>query len=84
MEGDPEEGEAAGVVHVIETRGRIARMDGRHVHWVRSWGSRQQPPPPAGGERYSLIFYDTSGRAPRPVLSSGVDVAWLADGGSAQ
>ena len=31
----------------------IARVDGRHVHWVRTWDD---------GERYSLIFYDTSDR----------------------
>jgi hypothetical protein len=37
-------------VAVVETRERIARVDGRHVHWVRTF---------TGGDRYSLIFYDT-------------------------
>lgn len=60
--------EAGGrVVHVVETRGRIARVDGRHVHWVRTHG---------GGDRYSLIFYDTTGRRPQP-RSAAVDTSWV-------
>jgi hypothetical protein len=39
------------VVHVWTTQDRIARVDGRRVHWVRRWN--------AGGTRYSLIFYNT-------------------------
>jgi len=41
----------------VETRNRIARVDGRNVHWVRSF---------TGGDRYSLIFYDTSESRPSP------------------
>lgn len=40
-------------VNVVDTHNRIARVDGRHVHWVRTWEM---------GDRYSLIFYDTSDR----------------------
>ncbi len=39
------------VAHV-DTRGRLARVDGRRVHWVRAF---------RGGERYSLILYNTEG-----------------------
>jgi hypothetical protein len=51
------------VIHVVDTHDRIARVDGRHVHWVRTW---------EGGDRYSLIFYDTSDRHPTPIIKSGV------------
>ena len=37
-------------VSVVETRGRVASLDGRHVHWVRTF---------RGGDRFSLIFYNT-------------------------
>jgi hypothetical protein len=36
----------------VDTHCKLARMDGRFVHWVRRF---------SGGERYSLIFYMTSG-----------------------
>jgi hypothetical protein len=52
------------VIHVVDTHNRVARIDGRRVHWVRTW---------RGGDRYSLIFYDTSNRRPTPVLSMGID-----------
>jgi hypothetical protein len=54
------------VIHVVNTHDRISRVDGRHVHWVRTW---------EGGDRYSLIFYDTSDRNPTPVMGMGVDDA---------
>jgi hypothetical protein len=38
---------------VVDTHNRIARVDGRYVHWVRGCG---------GGDRYSLIFYATIGK----------------------
>ena len=41
-------------VHVITTKDSIAKVDGRRVHWVRTWEQ---------GDRYSLIFYDTSDRS---------------------
>ena len=44
------ESEDGSCLEVITTRNRIARVDGRRVHWVRSWEK---------GDRYSLIFYDT-------------------------
>ena len=55
-------------VNVIETKNCIARVDGRHVHWVRSWSS---------GERFSLIFYDTTDRFQTPIIKSGVDTSFL-------
>lgn len=58
------DGDNRGVIHVVSTHNRIARTDGRHVHWVRTW---------EGGDRYSLIFYDTSDRHPTPVIPTGVD-----------
>ena len=56
-------------INVVSTRNCIARVDGRHVHWVRTWDD---------GDRYSLVFFDTSGRKPTPVLERGVDEAYLA------
>ncbi|CAM9531709.1 unnamed protein product, partial [Heterosigma akashiwo] len=44
-------GRARRVLTAVETRGRVARVDGRRVHWVRTWG---------GGDRYSLVFYATA------------------------
>lgn len=50
---DTDDGTTSQVIHVFDTHNRIARVDGRHVHWVRTW---------AGGDRYSVIFYDTRQR----------------------
>jgi len=55
------------IVNVVTTLNRIARVDGRHVHWVRTW---------QGGDRYSLIFYDTSNRHSTPLLPLGIDKDW--------
>lgn len=52
------------VLHVVDTHNRIAAVDGRRVHWVRTW---------EGGDRYSLIFFDTSDRRPTPLMAMGVD-----------
>lgn len=40
-------------VDVVNTVNRIARVDGRRIHWVQTWEE---------GDRYSLIFYDTRDR----------------------
>lgn len=56
------------LVNIVETHNRIARVDGRHVHWVRTW---------QGGDRYSLIFYDTSDRFPTSIVPSGVDLEFI-------
>ena len=45
---------AARPLHVVETKNRIAKVDGRHVHWVRTY---------TGGDRYSLVFYDVGSHA---------------------
>jgi hypothetical protein len=54
-------------VCVVVTHNKIAKVEGRHVHWVRTW---------KGGDRYSLIFYNTSDRQPMPVLLGGLDPAF--------
>jgi hypothetical protein len=56
---------AVPAIHVINTHNRIARVDGRHVHWVRTWENRTNS---SRCDRYSLIFYDTSARCPTPVV----------------
>lgn len=45
------ESEIPGEVCVVTTRNRIARVDGRFVHWVRGWGD---------GDRYSVIYFCTN------------------------
>lgn len=45
------EGDSPDEVHIVSTHDRVARVDGRYVHWVRGHG---------GGERYSLIFFATN------------------------
>ena len=61
-------------VHVVETKGRMAKVDGRHVHWVRTF---------TGGDRYSLVFYDTSTEAQRlKPVGAPVDLGWQPAGGS--
>ena len=47
------ESEQGKSVEIIDTKHRIAKLDGRNVHWVRTWKR---------GDRYSLIFYDTTDR----------------------
>merc|ERR1740124_15209 len=56
-------------VNVVETRNRIAKVDGRNIHWVRSWMR--------GKDRYSLIFYDTTDRHQTDVNESGVDLNFV-------
>eukprot|EP00979_Chaetoceros_neogracilis_P011679 scaffold2946_cov278-Chaetoceros_neogracile.AAC.10 len=55
-------------VNVVETHNRIARVDGRHVHWVRTWEK---------GDRYSLIFYDTTERKRTSIMKTGLDVSFV-------
>ena len=38
---------------MVNTRRRVARVDGRRVHWVRAF---------SGGDRYSVIYYVTAGK----------------------
>mmetsp|Transcript_14072 Transcript_14072/g.18428 ORF Transcript_14072/g.18428 Transcript_14072/m.18428 type:complete len:492 (-) Transcript_14072:1093-2568(-) len=47
VEGEKEDGSE---VYIVQTKNKIVRVDGRYVHWVRSH---------AGGDRYSLIFFNT-------------------------
>lgn len=43
-------GELRHSVAVVETLNCMASLDGRHVHWVRSFD---------GGDRFSIIWYNT-------------------------
>jgi hypothetical protein len=54
----PDNGKVQHRVAVVETRNRVAKVDGRHVHWVRTF---------SGGDRFSLIFYNTSADPPHPL-----------------
>jgi len=38
-------------VHVIDIHDKIARIDGRFIHWVRGYN---------GGDRFSVIYYSTN------------------------
>jgi hypothetical protein len=38
-------------VVVVDTHNKLARIDGRYVHWVRRF---------RGGDRYSLVFFTTA------------------------
>jgi hypothetical protein len=66
VEGIDENG--VDVINVVETRNRIAKVDGRHVHWVKTWEK---------GTRYSLIFFDTTDRYRTDILRLGVDLEIL-------
>ena len=66
--GENEHGESVEFVNVVETRNRIIKVDGRNVHWVRTWKG--------GADRYSLIFYDTTKRHQTPIIQSGVDLSY--------
>ena len=52
-------------VYVVNTKNRMARVDGRFIHWVRGHG---------GGDRYSLVFFSTDkDRATPPVQAVHLD-----------
>ena len=56
-------------VMVVDTHNKMARIDGRFVHWVRSFG-------PAGCDRYSLIFYATAGEGAATPRGRAVHADW--------
>jgi hypothetical protein len=56
------------IFHVVNTHNRITRVDGRHVHWVRTWSTTTKTADGTSCDRYSLIFYDTSQRQPTPII----------------
>jgi hypothetical protein len=66
VEGFDEDG--VDFINVVETRNRIAKVDGRNVHWVKTWEY---------GTRYSLIFFDTTDRYRTDILRLGVDLGIL-------
>ena len=59
-----EKGIKSTYVNVVDTHNRIARADGRCVHWVRKYEK---------GDRYSLIFYDTTDQHKVKLNEAGVD-----------
>lgn len=44
---------------VVDTRGKIGRVDGRFVHWVRGYSRSRASAGPCqeDGTRYSVIYY---------------------------
>lgn len=58
------------VLFVVRTKQRVARVDGRHVHWVRTH---------TGGDRFSVVLYDTTSSAPTP-RGAPVELHWIAEG----
>ena len=56
---------------MLDTRDRMARVDGRFVHWVRGYE----------GTRYSLIFFST---APESATPKAVPFADFVPSGAAQ
>lgn len=71
VDGTDEDGNH--IMFVVETKNRIARIDGRRVHWVRTF---------SGGDRYSLIFYDTSDHRPPERVGPAFDASWSPGGDS--
>ena len=63
------ESEGGESIEVFDTHGRVAKVDGRRVHWVRTFH---------GGDRYSLIWYNTVEEGDRrpPCPISGVKGHW--------
>ena len=63
------EGEGGESLDVFDTHGRVAKVDGRRVHWVRAF---------RGGDRYSLIWYNTVGEGDRrpPCPICGIKGHW--------
>ena len=51
---------------MIDTRERLARFDGRSVHWVRAYA----------GERFSVVWYVNKRQHARP-QSFDVDLEWV-------
>ena len=53
----------ARTVCVVDTKGRLGKVDGRFPHWVAPWDEK------GGKERFSLIYYRTTGE-PEPITSA--------------
>ena len=53
---------SARVLAAVNTKNRLARIDGRHPHWVMPYDANE--------ERFSLIYYETGGKfvAPGPAV----------------
>ena len=59
-----EKGNKSQYINVVDTHNKIARADGRCIHWVRKYEK---------GDRYSLIFYDTTDQNKIKHNEAGVD-----------
>eukprot|EP00750_Incisomonas_marina_P014362 INCI17644.3.p1 GENE.INCI17644.3~~INCI17644.3.p1 ORF type:complete len:301 (+),score=55.10 INCI17644.3:758-1660(+) len=58
-----------GRIFVVNTKNRVARMDGRYLHWVRTYDTEKS-------DRFSLIFYQVSGEG-TAIAPQAVDAAWM-------
>lgn len=54
----------------IDVKNRVARVDGRGVHWVSGWE----------GERFSVVFFSMNPAHATPVCASEVHTAWMEQG----
>lgn len=53
-------------IYVVDTHNKIARVDGRFIHWVRGHG---------GGDRFSIIFFSTDPSGATPAVLPFEDFA---------
>jgi len=74
---DDDDGNSNDFVNVVETRNRIAKVDGRNIHWVRSWNNGGDGDCDGDVDRYSLIFYDTTDKHQTDIITTGVDITFL-------
>ena len=72
---------------VVETRNRVARVDGRFAHWVRGYdtaprgdGVRGDEPGTNGNPRYSVIFYANKPSAATARLDPPADSGFVPAG----
>ena len=76
--GATDEGAAGGTGRSVESgartlrinvKNRVARVDGRSVHWVSGWE----------GERYSIVYFSMNPRLGTPMRPSAEALAWMAE-----
>ena len=52
----------------VNVKNRVARIDGRHVHWVDGWS----------GERFSVVFFCTRKEHAAEMQATAAHVEWMA------
>ncbi|CAD7933845.1 unnamed protein product [Amoebophrya sp. A25] len=56
------ESEDCCTVHIVPTKNRLAKVDGRYPHWVSYWGGNTTSAGEVEAEdRYSVVFYRSTG-----------------------